>query len=833
MSVKPADPRLRKLSEVVNDPARQAALFHAFPSLVWCADGMGGVSFVNQAWKDFTGRSLANEKGKGWLESVHPDDRAGVERAWTEALGLRRSFELEYRLRRADGEYGWVMHSANPVTDDDGRLTGYLGTCHDISERRNAELFARAREQEVRLLADNVPVLIAYFAADDLKCVFANKAYARMWGWDEKSIIGRTVREVIGEEGYREIEPRIQRVLKGETVTYERTIRDGEGAERVLEVNLVPQRGDDGAVMAAFVLISDITHHRSAERAVRESEERLRKLADATNEGIVFHEKGLITDCNEAMLRLVGRTQDELVGKSVLDFVAPESMETVLGHIRAGYERTYEGALLHKDGRQIPVEFTGKVMPHKGRTYRMTVVRDISDRKDAEARIHFLAHHDLLTGLPNRALLMDRLEFILGSARRRAARAGILFIDLDNFKRVNDLLGHDAGDTMLRAVAGRIEKTLRSVDVVSRLGGDEFLVVLPDLDNEQSCVQVAEKLLAAIAEPVAIEGHDLSLSVSPSIGIAVFPRDGADAETLIKNADAAMYLAKDRGRSNFQFFSERLAQAASRTLSLETRLREAILAEAFALHYQPQVRVDSGLLVGVEALIRWPQPDGSLMLPDDFIPISEQRGLIVPFGSWALRQACRQNRMWQLSGLPRVPVSVNLSAVQCKQKGFADEVEKVLAETGLEPIWLQFELNEAMLMDGHTDTGRTLAALRAIGVKIAIDDFGTGRSSLADLKRHPVDRLKIDRSFVRDMPGDKDNVAITGAIIDLARNLGITSLAEGVESQAQLQFLRERGCDEMQGFLVSPALTASEMMPFLAERRTHAAAPPVMVPRSA
>jgi diguanylate cyclase (GGDEF)-like protein/PAS domain S-box-containing protein len=817
MVATPHDSTKRETAAVVDDPKAHAALLDAFPSLVWCADGEGRCSFVNRAWTQYTGRSREAERGAGWLEAVHPDDREVLGRLWSEAFGLRRRFETEFRLRRADGTYGWLHHSAEPVTGGGGRLAGYLGTCHDITERLDAELAARARAREVRLLADNVPVLIAHFAAPDLRCVFANRAYARTWGWDVDSILGRTVAEVIGAEAYREIEPHIQRVVKGETVTYERTIPTGEATFRVLEVNLLPQLGDDGAVIAAFVLISDITRHRLSEQAVRESEERLRKFAEATHEGIVFHEGGVFTDCNDAVLRLTGYEHDEIVGKPVLDFVAPEWRETVVSNIRIGYERPYESAILHQDGSRIPVEVTGKVMPYKGRQYRMTVIRDIRDRKEAEARIHFLAHHDTLTGLPNRVLLMDRLEFILASARRRGSRVGILFIDLDNFKTVNDSLGHAAGDALLRLVAGRIEETLRAVDVVARLGGDEFLVVLPDLESEQAPVAVAEKLLAVIREPVVLEGQ--TIAVSPSIGIAVFPRDGASTDVLIRNADAAMYLAKDRGRSNFQFFSESLAQVASSTLSLESRLREAIRDEGFAIHYQPQVRVDGGRVVGIEALIRWPQPDGTMVMPDDFIPVAEQRGLIMAIGGWVLRNACRQNRMWQLSGLPRVPVAVNLSAIQLKQDDFVAEIEKVLAETGLDPEWLELEITEAMLAPETAERLRTLHALHALGVRLAIDDFGTGHSSLAHLKRLPIDRLKVDRSFVRDIPADPDDCAIAAAVIGLARNLDITAIAEGVETEAQLAFLRGHGCEEMQGFLMSPPLAAAEAAVFLAARR--------------
>jgi diguanylate cyclase (GGDEF)-like protein/PAS domain S-box-containing protein len=817
--MKTADPILRSVAEVVDDPSRRANLFNAFPGPIWFADGSGGCTFVNQAWEDLTGRSLAAEQGDRWLEAVHGEDRDDLEREWREALGLRRPLDTQYRLRRADGSYGWIHHTAVPVHDEHGRLAGYLGTCSDITEQRVAELEAVGKERQIRMLADNVPALIAYFDAVTLKCLFANKAYARMWGRDEISIVGHTVEEVIGAEAYREIGPHIERARRGDSVIYERTLQAPDGAH-TLEVSLLPQRDDDGNTTAAFVLIHDITRHRKAEQAARDSELRLRKFTEASQAGIVFHEDGVVTDCNDAILRLSGYKYEELVGSQIIQYVAPEFRELSIEHVRTGYERPYESEIVHKDGTRIPVEFEGRVMPFQGKMHRLSVIRDIRRRKTSQARIDFLAHHDLLTGLPNRALLLDRLEFILATARRRGSQVALLFIDLDNFKTVNDSLGHMAGDELLKIIAGRIPAALRTVDVVSRHGGDEFLVVLPDLDGGQGPVPVAEKLLATICEPMELEGQ--SISVSPSIGISVFPRDGDSADTLIRNADAAMYLAKERGRNNYQFFNEGLSQAAYRALTLETRMREAFREEAFLLHYQPQMRVDNGQLTGIEALIRWPQKDGAWIEPSDFIPVAEQRGLIRPIGSWVLRQACRQNREWQRAGLPHVPISVNLSAVQFRQKNLLADVEKVLAETGLAPQFLAFELTESMLMADADEIARTLEGLKAMGVRIAIDDFGTGHSSLMHLKRFPIDKLKIDRTFVRDTPGDPDDCAIIAAIIDLARNMDITSIAEGVDRQEQLDFLRSRGCEEVQGHLFARAMPPEEIARWMTRPRTGA-----------
>ncbi len=814
-----ADPTQRNVAELVQDPSRAAGLFNAFPVSIWICDAAGDCVFANQAWQDFTGRSFSSDLGTRWVSSIHPEDRQTMLQAWREALGLRRPFSLSYRVRRADGMDAWVSDEGRPVYDEHRHFVGYIGTCSDITEQRTAELAARAKEGEIRMLADNVPVLIAWFEAVDFKCIFANKAYAHTWGLTEESIVGRTVREVIGEEGYREIAPHIDRVRRGESVTYERNIIDKAGERRVMEVSLLPQRDAAGDTLAAFVLAHDITRHRLAEQAIRESEERMRKFADATRAGIAFHDEGIVTDCNEAALQLCGYSREEFIGSAIINYVAPEFRAEAQENVRVGYERPYESEILHKDGSRIPVEFEGRLMPFNGRMHRLSVIRDIRRRKENQARIDFLAHHDALTSLPNRALLLDRLEFVLANARRRGTQVGLLFIDLDNFKTVNDSLGHSAGDQLLKVVAGRIQEALRAGDVVSRHGGDEFLVVLPELDGAQASVPVAEKLLAAVTEPVMLEGHHVS--VSPSIGISVFPRDGATADALIKNADAAMYLAKARGRSNYQFFNAGLSEAAYRTLELETRLRQAIRESEFTVHYQPQMRIATGEVVGIEALIRWPQQNGGWIDPGEFIPVAEQRGLIRTIGGWVLREACRQNMAWQRQGLAPIPVAVNLSTVQFRQRNFLAEVEQVLKDTGLDPRYLAFELTESMLMEDVNDLARTLERLKGLGVKLAIDDFGTGHSSLMHLKRFPIDKLKIDRTFVRDTPGDADDVAITAAIIDLARNMGITSIAEGVDDKAQFDFLKSRGCDEVQGYLFARAMPPDELAQWLARPHTN------------
>ena len=667
------------------------------------------------------------------------------------------------------------------------------------------------QEKLLRMLADNVPAMIAYYEPRSLRCVFANKRYAESNGWTAESIIGKTVREAVGEEAWRLIEPQVQRVLKGEKVEYVRPITLPGGEQRTIEVNLIPHFDERAQMLGAFVLITDITRHRLAEQAIRDSEERMRKFAAATNEGVFFHKDGILTDVNEALLGIMGYAREEMIGHNAFEFVAPESRQMAIDYLQEGREEPYEAEVMHKDGHKIAVELVGKTVFLKGEAHRLGAVRDITARKHAEARIQYLAHHDMLTGLPNRAYLTERLTTILALARRHGTLVAIMFIDLDKFKTVNDSLGHHVGDALLKEVAVRIKQVLREADMVSRLGGDEFLVILADFAAPEDAGKVADKLLQVISAPIALEGRQLYANAS--IGISVFPRDGDNADDLIRRADAAMYAAKDHGRGHSRFYTPGLADEGAETLARETRLRQAAQRGEFVLFYQPQLRVGDLRTVGIEALVRWRHPERGLTDPSEFIEFAETRGLIDEIGQYVLGEACRQNKAWQTAGYAALPISVNVSAVQFHRGDLVASVKRVLEETGLEGRYLELELTESLLMDREV-VGEALEGLRALGVRITIDDFGTGYSSLSYLKRLPIDKLKIDRSFIDDLGTDADDRAIAIAIINLAKTLKLTALAEGVERQEQLDFLRTHGCDEFQGYLAGNPVPAEEFGAF-------------------
>ena len=447
----------------------------------------------------------------------------------------------------------------------------------------------------------------------------------------------------------------------------------------------------------------------------------------------------------------------------------------------------------------------------------------VKSLSQANSQLHHLALHDSLTRLPNRSLLEDRLEQAIRNGQRHNKRFAVMFLDLDRFKTINDSLGHHYGDKLLQGVADRLTAALRAEDTVARLGGDEFVVLLGEVSGAAVVANIAQKLLDLLAAPILIEGQQQS--VSASLGISMFPDDGASARDLLGNADSAMYHAKKMGRAHYQFFAPEMNVASGARLQLEQDLRRALDLKQFELHYQPKVDVGSGKVVAMEALVRWRCPQRGMVPPNDFISVSEEIGLIIPLGAWVLREACRQNRAWQDAGLPHMRVAVNLSAYQFRQKDLPEFVASVLEEEGLLASSLELEVTESMVMHNPAEASGILARLHGQGIHISVDDFGTGYSSLSYLKQFRLDTLKIDRSFVRDISSDADDAAIVRSVIALAHSLRLKVIAEGVETDEQLNYLRELGCDEYQGYLRSKPLPAHEFEQLLrASMSTNVAA---------
>lgn len=555
---------------------------------------------------------------------------------------------------------------------------------------------------------------------------------------------------------------------------------------------------------------------RDLNQKLRRNEARIRAVLDRVDEGIIsITSLGVIRTFNPAAERIFGYSAEEVVGNDV-SMLMPQPYASqcaaYLGqYLESGKGLTmgiaHEALAKRRDGQTFPVEINVAEVKIEGEHLFIGALRDIAERKASEARVMHLANHDNLTNLPNRNLLQDRARQALSAAARQELRVGVLFIDLDQFKTINDSLGHHIGDRLLQTVASRILACMREEDTVARQGGDEFIVVLPNIKRFEDVAMVAQKLLLTLAAPYAIDKTDLHTSAS--IGVAVYPEDGSDIETLMRNADTAMYHAKTTGRNNFQFFTPKMNQAAGERLSLENKLRHALERQEFALAYQPIVSVADNRVRAAEALLRW-TPESGPITPDRFIPIAEETGLIVPIGEWVLRAALQERRRWLDEGylLPRM--FVNMSARQFAQKNLVAMIGRMLQEVGLPPEHLGIEITESLLMEHPEDAVRSLKTISAMGVQIAIDDFGTGYSSLSYLKRFPLHKIKIDRSFVRDIATDPDDAAIVTAIIAMAHSLNATVVAEGVETEDQLSFLRAHGCDEFQGYLFSRPVPGAE-----------------------
>jgi diguanylate cyclase (GGDEF)-like protein/PAS domain S-box-containing protein len=485
--------------------------------------------------------------------------------------------------------------------------------------------------------------------------------------------------------------------------------------------------------------------------------------------------------------------------------------------------RDLELCRLDESGKKVWVSVSGEpVFGAEGqfKGYR-GVGKDITERKLNEERIQYLANHDALTGLPNRAMFSEVLNHTIQNARRYSRGFAVLFVDLDRFKVINDTLGHEAGDTLLKEMSQRLSATVRSSDFVARLGGDEFVVMVQEVTEPKHVEVVARKILAAFARPLLIQGQEYR--VTGSIGVCLYPGDAQDEQALMKNADIAMYRAKEEGKNTYKFYSAEANVHSFERLALETALRRGLERNEFFLHYQAKLDLATGEITGVEALVRWQHPDLGAVSPAQFIPLAEETGLIVPLGTWVLRTACAQNVAWQRDGLPPLRMAVNISARQFADEDLLRDIQAALAESGMKPELLEVELTESMVMQNPERAAGTLAALKRLGVRIAIDDFGVGYSSLAHLKRFPIDTLKVDRSFIRDIPQNSEDKAITEAIIAMGKSLALTIVAEGVETLEQQTFLREHHCDEMQGFYFSKPIPSGEFAALLRKRLARAA----------
>ncbi|MFM0304486.1 EAL domain-containing protein [Paraburkholderia sediminicola] len=682
----------------------------------------------------------------------------------------------------------------------------------DVTEQINAEAEAQRSNQMLETVIDNIPQRI-FWKDQASRYLGCNMAFARDAGLSyPEQVVGksdsdmpwRAFADLLNGHDKEVVTTGVPKMNFEVDVVI-------DGVHRTTVTSKLPFTDNDGRVIGVLGSYTDITERKRADLALRLQSRALDASVNAILITAPSPSGNLIEYVNPAFMRITGYDPAEVIGQDCRVLQRDDRAQEGVALIRQALEANREVSAVMRNYRKDGALFWNQLfiapVPNAEGviTHHIGVINDVTDLIRYQEQLEYQANYDSLTRLPNRNLLRDRLQHALIVAQRHHKGVAVVFIDLDGFKNVNDSLGHSVGDRLLSVVAERLARCSRTTDTVARHGGDEFVIVMTDTVDEQSLIAWMERVRASISEPVWLDGTELY--VGCSMGASLFPQDGEDAETLMKKADLAMYRAKDMGRNTFQFYQPEMNASAGARLNLERRLRRALRDNEFLLHYQPQVDIESGQIVGTEALVRWHDPEVGLVMPSLFIPVAEESGLIGPLSEWVLREACRQNKAWQDEGLPPTRVSVNLSARVFQQRDIAKLVMQVLAETGLEPQYLELELTESTIMRNAEEAVSMLNELHALGIGLAIDDFGTGYSSLSYLKRFPVDRLKIDRSFVSDIGVSGDDETITSAIIALAHSLKLQVIAEGVETSAQLDFLKERACDEMQGFYFAKPLS--------------------------
>jgi diguanylate cyclase (GGDEF)-like protein/PAS domain S-box-containing protein len=754
-----------------------------------------------------------------YLEPSDRDDLVGR----IAPIGYGSDFEL--RWRKKDGTPIWIRMSAHAIHSRAGEMM-FEGFVYDVTERKIAEEKVAAANAQRKAVLD-AATRVAIIATDPQGVVtMFNTGAERLLEYSAAEMVGE--RSVIDLHRTRELAHHAERLAmtldRPFDVLVVRAAAEGleerewtwvrkDGKEITVLLSVTALRDEEGAITGFLHVATDVTERKAAEAMLRKQSAAITASMDGI--GILDAELDF-TYANDALAKLFGfAVPQALLGKSLQDLYSETEndrfrqaiLPAVFEHGRWRGETTG----VRRDGSTFPQEISLTALDGGG---IVIVVRDVSERTYAEEQIKHLAYHDALTGLPNRLLFKDRLTVALSHAQRNGSRLAVLFLDLDRFKVINDSLGHNIGDQLLQALAARVQSCVRESDTVARLGGDEMTLLLPNLNRSEDAAPVAQKILEAVRYPFHIEGREFYITTS--IGISLYPEDGLDAETLIKNADTAMYQAKEQGRDNYQLFNAYINARALQRIALEHGLRRALANDELMVHYQPIFDLRTERISGMEALLRWNHPEMGPIPPGMFIPLAEANGLMVPIGTWAMRAACMQARKWHEAGFRNLSLAVNLSVCQLQQPDLVQRVREILQETNIHPRMLELEITESSAMQSPETSVRTLYELKKLGVRISLDDFGTGHSSLSYLKRFPIDTLKIDQSFVRDIVTDPDTASIVSAIIAMARSLRLKVIAEGVEFTEQADFLRRYNCDQMQGYLIKPPVPAGEFEELIA-----------------
>ena len=771
-------------------------------------DRAGIVRFWNRSCVALFGIAARDALGKplnalGHRANGQDDFDRLLETVWLTGLPAARDWQIE----RTDGQVRWV-YSTHFAVRRDGAPQQLFCMEVDITLRKAEELALAAAGANFRQLFERSNDAIVLVQGKLI--IDVNPAALRLFHCaDRTDMVGHSLLDFSPDT-----QPNGETSLLGDREMAAQTFTDGnrrfewryqrrDGSAFWGEVLLTSVTLDHEFL--SFAVIRDISVRKETEASLQLAAQVFENARDAI---LVLDRDFHLVSANQAFADITGFGTDTLIGQEVPGLRSgdhePAFYQQIWDYVDS--QEHWEGEMwaLRRNGEKFAAWLAlTTIRDSQGQVSNyMAVLADITGRKRVDERTRHLAEHDFLTDLPNRVLFLDRLRLGLATARRQHTRLAVMFIDLDRFKEINDGHGHQVGDLVLKEVARRLSKCVRNVDTVSRMGGDEFVILLAGIGGVDQAAHVAANVLHAVSQPIDVEAQQVALSVS--IGIAMYPGDGDGVEQLLRNADLAMYHAKQSGRNDFQFFSQAMNVHVIERVQMENSLRQALAHGEFVLEYQPEVAIDSGLVIGVEALLRWRHPERGLLLPDQFLTVAEECGLIVPIGEWVLREACAQAQRWREQGVP-VVVGVNLSTVQFFHDNLVACVDEALRSSGLPPQYLDLEITEAVIMRGDAGTVATVGALHQRGVRLTIDDFGTGYSSLSFLRRYPLSKLKIDRSFVEDIERDPNDAAIIPAIIAVARSLKLRVIAEGVETEEQLRFLQQHGCDEYQGFYASMA----------------------------
>ncbi len=793
-------------------------------------DLAGNYIFLNDAIINFFGYTKEELIGKNYRQYQDEANSKKTYRAFNEIYKKKESARatlVDAEYFKKDGTTGTFELSAALVRDAQGKPTGFRGTFRDVTARKQIEETLRRSEERYRTILEDIRE--GYYEIDLTgRYTFLNDAIIKNFGYTKEELIGFDQRKFTDEANAKKLYKIFNQIYKtGEPVKglIEAEYSRKDGTKGTYELSASLLRDAQGKPIGFRGVARDTTERKRAEEALRKSEERYRTILEDMEEGYFeVDPAGTFTFANDALCISLGYTRDELIGMNYWQYADDESAKKLFQAFNQVYKtgeplRDLEHKAIRKDGKGALAEISISLMrDSEGKPAGFRgVSRDITERKRIEERIKYLATHDALTGLPNRTMFSQLLKHAIESAHRHERQFAVLFIDLDRFKNINDTLGHEAGDQLLQEVATRFKQALRASDIIARLGGDEFVLLIEEISDPSQIVLVARKILSATIKPMVLMNQECR--VTSSIGISIFPSDAENEQSLMKNADIAMYFAKEEGKNNYQFYSKNIKSQASGWLALETNLGLALERNELSLNYQAKLDLKTNTISGAEALLRWQNPQLGPVSPVHFIPVAEETGLIVPIGTWALRTACAQNVRWIHDGLQMVCIAVNLSLRQLTDDNLIADIEKALGDSGMAPDLLELEITESMVMHNPERTIALLSKIKQMGVRLAIDDFGTGYSSLAQLRRFPIDTLKVDRSFIRNIPKDFEDNEITKAIIGVGKTLSLRVVAEGVETEEQMAFLREHACDEMQGYYFSKPIAADQFAELLRSHR--------------